>query len=47
MTIEKLRSRLISMQEKRMEFMDQREEMRNKDAYDSDDEDEEILVGQM
>jgi hypothetical protein len=35
------------MQEKRMEFMDQREEMRNKDAYDSDDEDEEILVGQM
>jgi hypothetical protein len=47
MPMEKLRSRLIVNQEKRMELMDKREEMRSRGDDDSEDEDPDMVDSQM
>jgi hypothetical protein len=44
---EKLRSRLIVNQDKRMELMDKREEMRTRGEDDSEDEDPDMVDSQM
>jgi hypothetical protein len=48
LSLDKLKSRLIMNQEKRMALMDKREEMRNKpDDDDEEEEDPDMMEGQM